>query len=70
MKLINVAGATVWRGTLQAGLNQINLQPYEKGIYWVVAGSVKKQIILHSEMCLVYQNCFTIHFWKKESFHI
>ena len=46
VKLINVAGATVWRGTLQAGRNQINLQLFAKGIYWVVAGGVKKQIII------------------------
>jgi autotransporter-associated beta strand protein len=46
VKLVNVAGATVWKGILQAGRNQVNLQPYAKGIYWVVAGSVKKQIII------------------------
>jgi len=46
VKLVNVVGATVWRGTLQAGRNQLNLQPYAKGIYWIVAGSVKKQIVI------------------------
>ncbi len=46
VKLVNVVGATVWRGTLQAGRNQLNLQPYAKGVYWVITGGVKKQIII------------------------
>jgi hypothetical protein len=46
VKLINVGGAIIWSGTLQAGRNNINVKPYAKGIYWVVAGSIKKQIII------------------------
>ena len=44
--LINVAGATVWKGTLSAGRNQIPLTHLAKGVYWVVTGSVKKQLLI------------------------
>lgn len=46
VRLVNVAGATIWKGTLTAGRNQLNLTRFAKGIYWVVAGSVKKQIVI------------------------
>ena len=46
VRLINVAGATVWKGTLSAGRNQIPLTHLAKGVYWVVTGSVKKQLLI------------------------
>ena len=46
VRLINVAGATVWKGTLAAGRNQIPLTHLAKGVYWVVTGSVKKQLLI------------------------
>jgi hypothetical protein len=46
VRLVNVAGATIWKGTLAAGRNQLNLTRFAKGVYWVVAGSVKKQIVV------------------------
>lgn len=46
VKLVNVAGATIWKGSLTAGRNQLNLTQFAKGIYWVVTESVKKQIVI------------------------
>jgi autotransporter-associated beta strand protein len=46
VRLINVVGATVWKGTLSAGRNQIPLTHLAKGVYWVVTGSVKKQLLI------------------------
>jgi hypothetical protein len=46
VKLINVVGATVWRKALIAGRNQIDLNTLTKGVYWLVAGDVKKQLVL------------------------
>lgn len=46
VKLVNVTGATVWRGTLAAGRNNISLSHLAKGVYWVVTGSVKKQLLI------------------------
>jgi hypothetical protein len=46
VRLINVAGATVWRGTLSAGRNQIPLTHLAKGVYWVVAENYKKQLLI------------------------
>jgi hypothetical protein len=46
VRLINVAGATIWKGTLTAGRNQLNLTRFAKGIYWVITESVKKQIVI------------------------
>ena len=46
VRLINVVGATVWKGTLSAGRNQIPLTHLAKGVYWVVTGSVKKQLLV------------------------
>jgi len=46
VRLINVAGATVWRGTLSAGRNQIPLTHLAKGVYWVVTANYKKQLLI------------------------
>jgi hypothetical protein len=46
VRLINVAGATVWKGTLSAGRNQIPITNLAKGVYWVVTGSFKKQLLI------------------------
>jgi Secretion system C-terminal sorting domain len=46
VRLVNVAGATIWKGTLTAGRNQLNLTRFAKGIYWVITESVKKQIVI------------------------
>ena len=46
VKLVNVAGTTVWKGTLSAGRNQIPLAQLAKGIYCVVTGTVKKQLLI------------------------
>ncbi len=46
VRLINVAGATVWKGTFSAGRNQIPLTHLAKGVYWIVTGSVKKQLLI------------------------
>jgi hypothetical protein len=46
VRLINVAGAIVWKGTLAAGRNQIPLTRLAKGVYWVVTGSFKKQLLI------------------------
>lgn len=47
VRLINAAGSTIWRGTLSAGHNQVNLTGVTKGMYWIVAGNVKKQLLVH-----------------------
>jgi hypothetical protein len=46
VKLVNVAGATVWRGTLAAGRNNISLSHLAKGVYWVVTENYKKQLLI------------------------
>jgi Secretion system C-terminal sorting domain len=46
VRLINVAGATVWKGNLSSGRNQIPLTRLAKGVYWIVTGSVKKQLLI------------------------
>jgi hypothetical protein len=46
VKLINVTGATVWRGTLAAGRNNIPLTHLAKGVYWVVTENYKKQLLI------------------------
>jgi Secretion system C-terminal sorting domain len=46
VKLVNVTGATVWRGTLAAGRNQIPLSHLSKGVYWVVTENYKKQLLI------------------------
>jgi hypothetical protein len=46
VKLVNVAGATIWRGTLTAGRNQISLSHFIKGVYWVVTEKYKKQLLI------------------------
>ena len=46
VRLINVAGATVWKGTLSAGRNQIPLTHLAKGVYWVVTENYKKQLLI------------------------
>ncbi len=46
VKLVNLAGATVWRGNLAAGRNQIPLSHLTKGVYWVVTENYKKQLLI------------------------
>ncbi|NDF99177.1 MAG: T9SS C-terminal target domain-containing protein [Chitinophagia bacterium] len=46
VRLIDIAGATVWKGTLAAGRSQIPLTHLSKGIYWVVTENAKKQLLI------------------------
>jgi hypothetical protein len=46
VRLINLAGATVWKGTLAAGRNQLPLTHLAKGIYWVLTETGKKQLLV------------------------
>jgi len=46
VRLINLAGATVWKGTLAAGRNQLPLTHLAKGMYWVLTETVKKQLLV------------------------
>ena len=46
VKLINIAGAIVWRSVLSAGRNQVDLSRFAKGVYWVVVGGVSKQLLI------------------------
>jgi hypothetical protein len=45
-RLINAAGAIIWSGTLNAGRNQITLTQVTKGMYWIVSGNTKKQLLI------------------------
>lgn len=46
VRLINAAGFTVWSGKLPAGHNPISLTSLSKGMYWIVAGNTKKQLLV------------------------
>ena len=46
VRLVNAVGATVWSGTLSAGRNLIPLTTVTRGMYWIVAGTAKKQLLI------------------------
>ena len=47
VKLINVEGAILWKGTLASGNNKIPLTNLARGTYWIVAASLRKQLVVH-----------------------
>ena len=46
VKLINVAGTILWKGTLASGNNKIPLTNLASGTYWIVTESLNKQLIV------------------------
>ena len=46
VRLVNAAGATVWKGQLPAGRNTIPVKTYSKGIYVLTAGMQSQRVLI------------------------
>lgn len=46
VRLVNAAGATVWKGQLPAGRNTIPVQTYSKGVYVLTTGTQSFRILI------------------------
>jgi hypothetical protein len=46
VRLVNAAGATVWKGQLPAGRNTIPVHTYSKGIYVLIAGMQSQRVVI------------------------
>jgi len=46
VRLINAAGATVWKGQLLAGRNTIPVHMYSKGVYMLTAGKQSLRVLI------------------------
>ena len=46
VRLINAAGATVWKGQLPAGRNTIPVHMYSKGVYMLTAGKQSLRVLI------------------------
>ncbi len=46
VRLVNAAGATVWKGQLPAGRNKIPVHTYSKGVYVLTAGMQSQSVLI------------------------
>jgi hypothetical protein len=46
VRLVNAAGATVWKGQLPAGRNTIPVHTFSKGIYVLIAGMQSQRVVI------------------------
>jgi hypothetical protein len=46
VRLVNAAGATVWKGQLPAGRNAISVNTYSKGVYMLTAGKQSQRVLI------------------------
>ena len=46
VRLVNAAGATVWKGQLPAGRNTIPVNSYSKGVYMLTAGKQSQRVLI------------------------
>ena len=46
VRLVNAAGATVWKGQLPAGRNKIPVHTYSKGVYVLTAGMQSQRVLI------------------------
>ncbi|MFN6244384.1 MAG: T9SS type A sorting domain-containing protein, partial [Bacteroidota bacterium] len=46
VRLVNAAGATVWKGQLPAGRNTIPVHTYSKGVYVLTAGMQSQRVLI------------------------
>ncbi len=46
VRLVNAAGATVWKGQLPAGRNTISVNTYSRGVYMLTAGKQSQRVLI------------------------